>query len=111
VDGRMKDSELGFALCFHILNRSSFYGEVVAKVVIDALRQANFSGRCEYYAADAFVQAEAPIYIVALGLNLVGIGDALGFAWWNQFARQVAVLLPKDEPDVELDPKQALYIN
>ncbi len=98
---RTKKQQLGYALRFRILKQPSFYGEVAAEAVIDALRDERFSGRCEYYAA-AVVSYGPPIYLVALAFRQPGRRNQFDADGWSRFAQRVAMFLASDQPSPTL---------
>jgi len=50
-------------------HHSSEYGRDVAQVIIKAITEVKFSGRCEYYAADALIYGLPNVYLIGLGLK------------------------------------------
>ena len=53
ISSPLPNYQVGLVLNIQLLpNHSSFYGADIAAIIIKAIKQIKFSGRCEYYSAD-----------------------------------------------------------
>src|SRR6266487_2564766 len=70
ISSPLHSQQLGFVCNFQLLpHHSSEYGRDVAQVIIKAITEVKFSGRCEYYAADALIYGLPNVYLIGLGLK------------------------------------------
>ena len=84
-------------------HHSSQYGRDVAKVIIKAIEKVKFSGRCEYYAADAFMYGMLNTYLFGLGLKPKKKAFNLTYSWWLKFVQVISDILSEIDIGIELD--------
>lgn len=89
----LRDDDVGFAFNFSVLPNAGEYGGGVARAILAALMDVQFSGRCEYYAGEMFVPGDS-FYVVGLGLKTEK-GLVPKYAWWHRLKDFVCEQLPK----------------
>ncbi|MEU4441869.1 hypothetical protein AB0K14_16635 [Actinosynnema sp. NPDC050801] len=102
VSTPLTDDQLGYVFTMELPDRSiGFYGPDVVDSMLVALRDCNFTGRCEYYAVDHFTQPR--LYSVGLGLKLEGRAKLNG-AYWKRISESFARELSKRNKDLAFQP-------
>jgi hypothetical protein len=80
--------QFGFLMAFSCTAWDYSFEKVVALAVLEALQEADFNGRCEYYHSRAAF-GNLQVYYVALGLKDTKGKQFGDYDWWTQFQATV----------------------
>jgi hypothetical protein len=94
------DDQVGYAYAFK-KDPDVIYGDDVAKAVVGAIRAVGFTGRCEYYAGDPFVDPN--LYVVGMGFKFKSRKEKATHKWWEELRKHIEDNLRQQGAKTTLD--------
>jgi len=83
IESPLRRDRVGYCFRFKTDPDALLFGPDAAQVILIALRQMGFTGRCEYYDADDHRTYD---YRVGLGLKKTEGQETPNLEWWQEFA-------------------------
>ena len=80
----------GYTFTFEVTPRARIYGRPAAKCFLESLKKVRFSGRAEFFDADAMSFGDKRFYRIGLGLRFSGRELTPNFKWWMKFRDDIA---------------------
>ena len=104
ISSPISNYQEGFVLNIELLpNHSSFYGADIADIIIKAIKQVKFSGRCEYYSADGSIYGMLDVCLIGLGLKPKKKGHKLTYGWCKSFKKVISDIICETDIGLVLD--------